>query len=305
MDKKSIKRRYTELHRKGVIKERAEKMTASLSSCNICPRKCGVDRLNEEKGICKTGSKAMVSSYSAHFGEERPLVGHHGSGTIFFTNCNLLCIFCQNYEISHQGRGVSVSHEQLADIMLELQENGCHNINLVTPTHVVPQILSALDIAAGKGLEIPLVFNTGGYDSVETLKELDEIVDIYMPDFKFWTRSLGLQSCGVGDYREIAVCAVEEMYNQVGDLEISNKGLAIRGLLVRHLVLPGYPEETRKILEYIAKSLSKNTYVNVMRQYHPCGEAYRDARLCRSLRESEHKLAVGYARDLGLQRIDY
>jgi len=305
MDRKSVKRRYTELHRAGVIKERAKKMTASLSSCNICPRKCGVDRLNEEKGICKTGSEALVSSYSAHFGEERPLVGHHGSGTIFFTNCNLLCIFCQNYEISHQGRGVYVSHEQLADIMLELQEGGCHNINLVTPTHVVPQILSALDVAAGKGLEIPLVYNTGGYDSIETLKELDEIVDIYMPDFKFWTRSLGLQSCGVGDYREVAAGAVQEMYNQVGDLKINNEGLAINGLLVRHLVLPGYPDETRKILEYIAGSLSKNTYLNVMRQYHPCGEAYRDARLGRSLRESEHRLAVGYAKKLGLQRIDY
>ena len=247
----------------------------------------------------------MVSSYSAHFGEERPLVGRYGSGTIFFTNCNLLCSFCQNYDISHLGRGVEVDDIQLAGMMIELQESGCHNINLVTPSHVVPQIISSVAVATGKGLKVPIVFNTGAYDNVNTLKALDGIIDIYMPDFKFWTERLAVETCNATDYRKVAAGAVKEMHRQVGDLEVNNEGIALRGLLVRHLVMPGYIEETRKILHHIAKSVSKNTYVNIMPQYYPCGEVIRSDKLGRTLSPAEHREATEYAKTVGLQRVDY
>ncbi|HCC71238.1 MAG TPA: radical SAM protein [Bacteroidales bacterium] len=305
MSKLSAYQRYTDLYKQGVLQQRAADMTKKLSDCTLCPRNCRVNRLKNEKGICKTGRKAMVSSYSAHFGEERPLVGRNGSGTIFFTNCNLLCNFCQNYDISHLGRGIEVDDQQLAGMMLDLQERGCHNINLVTPSHVVPQILSALVIAAEKGLDIPLVFNTGGYDKVSTLKELDKIIDIYMPDFKFWTEDLSVKTCNINNYRTVALRAINEMHRQVGDLIIGDTGLAVHGLLVRHLVLPGYPDETRKILYHISEYLSKNTYVNIMAQYYPSGEVHHSDRLGRMLRPGEHRAAVNYAKSVGLQRIDY
>ncbi|MGM0666015.1 MAG: radical SAM protein [Bacteroidota bacterium] len=296
---------YQELHRKGILRERADRLLASMSSCNLCPRNCLVDRLNEEKGICKTGRQAVVSSYSPHFGEEKPLVGTYGSGTIFFTNCNLLCMFCQNYEISHLGRGTEVSDEQLAGIMMDLQYHKCHNINLVSPSHVVPQVLSAIDIAAGKGLEIPVVFNTGSYDKVETIRELEGVVDIYMPDFKFWSHSLALKTCSVTDYRQVAVNAIGEMYRQAGDLEISEEGLARRGLLLRHLVMPGYTDDSKRILEHIKKEVSENTYINIMAQYHPCGQSYGDASLGRALELKEYREVLDFAIKLGFQRIDY
>lgn len=305
MEEKTHKVRYTDLYRKGILQQRAAEMSGKLSNCTLCPRNCGVNRLENNKGICNTGRKAMVSSYSAHFGEERPLVGQYGSGTIFFTNCNLLCSFCQNYDISHLGRGAEVDDRQLAGMMTDLQERGCHNINLVTPSHVVPQILSALTVAAGQGLKVPVVFNTGAYDKVSTLKALEGIIDIYMPDFKFWTRDLSVETCNARDYRKVAIMAIREMHRQVGDLEMNEEGIARRGLLVRHLVMPGYTEETKKILRYIANTISKNTYVNIMPQYYPCGEVLRSDKLGRTLRPSEHREAIDYAKVMGLQRVDY
>jgi putative pyruvate formate lyase activating enzyme len=305
MEEKNIKVRYTDLYNKGMLQQRAIELTEKLSDCTLCPRNCGVNRLENEKGICNTGRKAMVSSYSVHFGEERPLVGQYGSGTIFFTNCNLLCSFCQNYDISHLGRGVEVDDNELAAMMTDLQERGCHNINLVTPSHVVPQIVSALAVAAGEGLNVPVVFNTGSYDKVSTLKALEGVIDIYMPDFKFWTGGLSTETCDAGDYRKVAIKAISEMHRQVGDLEFKEMGIARSGLLVRHLVMPGYPGETRKILQHIADSVSRNTYVNIMPQYYPCGEVLRSDKLGRTLRPAEHREAIDYAKAIGLQRIDY
>ena len=282
MEEKTAQKRYTELYKQGILQQVAGRMTGELECCTLCPRSCRVNRLKDEKGICKTGRKAMVSSYSAHFGEEKPLVGRYGSGTIFFTNCNLLCNFCQNYDISHLGRGVEVDDKQLAGMMMELQERGCHNINFV-----------------------PLVFNTGAYDKVNTLKSLQGIIDIYMPDFKFWTKDLSIGTCNASDYREVAVKAINEMHRQVGDLELTDAGIARRGLLVRHLVMPGYPDETRKVLRHIAGTISKNSYVNIMPQYYPCGEILRSDKLGRALRPAEHREAIDYAKTVGLQRIDY
>ncbi|MDT8402248.1 MAG: hypothetical protein RQ743_11185 [Bacteroidales bacterium] len=297
--------RYIDLYKKGILKQRAIEFIGKLSDCTLCPRNCGVNRLENEKGTCNTGRKAVVSSYSAHFGEEKPLVGRYGSGTIFFTNCNLLCSFCQNYAISHLGRGVEVNDMELAAMMIDLQEQGCHNINLVTPSHVVPQIISAIALAACRGLKIPIIFNTGAYDKVSTLKALDGIIDIYMPDFKFWTKDLSVETCKASDYRKVAIRAISEMHRQVGDLELNEMGIASNGLLIRHLLMPGYPEETRKILNHITDTVSKKTYVNIMPQYYPCGTVLRSDKLGRTIRPSEHRQAIDYAKELGLQRIDY
>ena len=218
-----------------------------LNGCTLCPRECNVDRLSGDSGICKTQDKVLVSSYNPHFGEEAPLVGQEGSGTIFFAHCNLMCNFCQNYDISHEGHGQVIIDEQLAQIMLQLQNIGCHNINFVTPSHVVTQILSALEIAVENGLSVPLVYNTGGYDKVETLELLDGVFDIYMPDFKFWDSEIAEKTCNARDYPEIAQKAVVEMHRQVGDLVIDENGIAQRGLLVRHLVLP------KNFLQYLGQ----------------------------------------------------
>ena len=209
---------YIETYKKGILKDRAIELNEALKCCNLCPRQCSVDRLSGETGTCKTGEFAMVSSYSPHFGEEAPLVGNHGSGTIFFTHCNLLCSFCQNFDISHEGRGRNVSDRELADMMLSLQALGCHNINFVTPSHVVPQILSALIPAIEAGLNIPLVYNSGGYDLPETLQSLEGIIDIYMPDFKFWDPTPAEATCDAPDYPEAAKKAIKEMHRQTGDL---------------------------------------------------------------------------------------
>ena len=216
----------------------------------------------------------MVSSYGPHFGEEAPLVGRHGSGTIFFTYCNLQCVFCQNYAISQLGEGIAVSKEELARMMLSLQAKGCHNINLVSPTHVVPYILDALEIAVSAGLSLPLVYNTGGYDSVETLELLDGIVDIYMPDMKYSDERIAEQLSGVKDYPKLNRAAVKEMHRQVGDLQMDEQGVAGRGLLVRHLVLPNQLAGTREVVRFLAQEVSPNTYLNIMAQYHPCHKAF-------------------------------
>ena len=264
---------YIKTFKKGLLEEKINAARKILSFCKLCPRECGVDRLSGQTGVCNTGEKALVSSYNPHFGEEAPLVGTGGSGTIFFTHCNLLCLFCQNYDISHEGFGEEVTSEQLAKIMLDLQDVGCHNINFVTPSHVVPQILSAILLAVKEGLNIPLVYNTGGYDSVETLKLLDDVFDIYMPDFKFWSSEIAEAACKAKDYPEIARNALIEMHRQVGDLTLNENEIAVRGILVRHLVLPRGLAGTGDIMKFIATDISSNSYVNIMAQYRSCGRA--------------------------------
>ena len=295
---------YLKTYKKGLLSQKIEEAWSILEECNLCPRNCGVNRLKGERGICKAGYLPMVSSYNPHFGEESPLVGSHGSGTIFLTHCNLRCIFCQNYSISHEGEGKEVSFERLAEMMIELQEIGCHNINFVTPTHYVPQILKALDIAIKKGLKVPLVYNTSAYDSVRTLRILDGIIDIYMPDFKYADSEVAKKYSKAPDYPEVAKKAIKEMHRQVGDLVINENGIAERGLLVRHLVLPHGLAGTQKIMEFLAQEISKNTYVNIMDQYYPCGEVYSDLYLNRRITPEEYNEAIECAKKVGIHRLD-
>ena len=296
---------YLKAFKSRTLEYRVKKAIAVLDSCTLCPRRCGVDRTAGETGTCKTGRRAVMASYNAHFGEERPLVGRNGSGTIFFSHCSLQCNFCQNYEISHLGEGCAVADDQLATIMLELQQAGCHNINLVTPSHVVPQILNAVYLAAQQGLSLPLVYNCSGYDRVETLQLLDGIVDIYMPDFKFWYADVARDTCNAPDYPELARHALLEMHRQVGDLVIDKtSGLAVKGILVRHLVLPGGLAGTAKIMAFLANSLSRNTYVNVMSQYRPCGRAREMPALAVALSPAEYDQAVRAAKAAGITRLD-
>jgi putative pyruvate formate lyase activating enzyme len=295
---------YLKLYRSGELSARTEKALSILESCRLCPRACGVNRLQGETGFCNTGRKAKVASFHAHFGEEDPLVGRNGSGTIFLSSCNLMCTFCQNYEISHLAEGREIEPEQMAYMMLRLAEEGCHNINFVTPTHVVPQILEALILAAKLGLRVPLVYNSNGYDDPDTLKLLEGIVDIYMPDFKFWEPKWSERFCGVADYREWAEQSIREMHRQVGDLLIDKKGIAIRGLLVRHLVMPNDVAGTGEIMEFLGGEISPNTYVNVMDQYRPCGTAHEDQWINRRLTSKEYRDAINRARNAGLLRLD-
>ena len=295
---------YIRAYEKGLLKEKIAQAGSLLESCMLCPRKCGVDRLTGETGFCKTGKRSWVSSYSPHFGEEAPLVGTRGSGTIFFTHCNLLCLFCQNFDISHQGVGQEVTDNELAGIMLDLQNQGCHNINFVTPSHVVPQILAALEVAVEHGLDVPLVFNSGGYDRIATLKLLDGVFDIYMPDFKFWDSQAAESSCQAADYPEVACKALAEMHRQVGDLQIDDAGIARRGLLIRHLVLPGGLAGTRQVMRFIAREISPSSYVNVMSQYRPCGRAHEVKGLESPLSPGDYKKAVRAAKEEGITRLD-
>jgi putative pyruvate formate lyase activating enzyme len=295
---------YIKTFENGLLKEKIEKAYKILKSCVLCPRRCKVNRFSGERGICKTGKQAAVASFDPHFGEEAPLVGAHGSGTIFFTHCNLLCDFCQNFEISHQGFGGEVDNEELAHMMITLQKRGCHNINFVTPSHVVPQILSALDIAVKKGLNVPLVYNSGGYDSVETLKILEGVFDIYMPDFKFWDPEISELTCNAPDYPEIVRLALIEMHRQVGDLILDENGIAQKGLLIRHLVLPDNLAGTRDIMRFIASRISKNSYVNIMAQYRPCGNVSEVKQLNRHLDSNEFKEALRMAEEEGITRLD-
>jgi len=295
---------YIFLFEAGELEKKVEKAIELLKNCKICPRECGVNRLKGERGFCRTGRKAIVASYNPHFGEEAPLVGKKGSGTIFISSCNLLCSFCQNYEISHLMEGVEVEAEQLAYMMLELQNMGCHNINFVTPTHVVPQILEALLIAVKQGLTLPLVYNSGGYDKKETIKFLEGIFDIYMPDFKFWDSKWSAKYMNAPDYRERAVEAIKEMHRQVGDLILNEEGIAVRGLIVRHLVMPNGIAGTEHIMKFIAEEVSKNTYVNVMDQYRPCGKAIEDPVINRMITVKEYREAIEFAKKAGLERLD-
>ncbi len=301
---------YIEAYKSGLLKKRIEKALAWMAKCTLCPRLCKVNRKRNEKGRCLIGRFAVVASFGPHFGEEAPLVGKNGSGTIFFSGCNLGCIFCQNYDISHTSDGYVVNPSQLGEIMLELQRQGCHNINFVTPSHVIPQILESLPYAIERGLNVPLVYNTSGYDRVSAIKLLDGIVDIYMPDFKFWDPFLSKRWCDAKDYPQRAKEAIKEMHRQVGDLIIEN-GLAKKGLLVRHLVMPGCIDDTKKVLDFIAQEISKNTYVNIMDQYRPMGEVFDmknpdeiDRRLKRGLSREEFIEALRYAQEIGITRID-
>ena len=295
---------YLKLYREEKLQERIDHAVEMMKDCTVCPRDCHVDRLSGKLGFCRTGKNARVASLHAHFGEEAPLVGTHGSGTIFFRSCNLLCCFCQNYDISHDANGGEVEPKDLAGMILSLQKRGCHNINFVTPSHVVPQILQALVIAIEYGLNVPLVYNTGGYDKAETLKILDGIFDIYMPDFKFWDEKWAEKFCKAADYRKMAAAAIKEMHRQVGDLVVDESGIAVKGLLVRHLVMPNGVANTRKIMEFLAEKISKDTYVNIMDQYHPCGKAMWDPMINRRINRSEYSEAVQLARDAGLHRLD-
>jgi putative pyruvate formate lyase activating enzyme len=295
---------YIQLLNDSRLKSRSEQALARLAACDLCPRNCGVNRIEGETGYCGTADKAVISGYHAHFGEERPLVGRNGSGTIFFSHCNLLCNFCQNYDISHLGEGHEVTAEQLAACMIQLQDMGCHNINFVSPSHVVPQIISALLVAARSGLHLPLIYNTGGYDNVETLRLLDGIMDIYMPDFKFMDPATSRRTCNAPDYGKAAQHAITEMHRQVGDLVIGRDGIAQRGLLIRHLVLPHSLADTRAVMTFIANRISTNTYVNIMSQYRPCGTADEIPELSRTITRKEFEEAIGIALDLGIGRLD-
>lgn len=270
----------------------------------MCPRRCGVNRLAGESGECQVTTQVIASSYGPHFGEEAPLVGRHGSGTIFFAYCNLHCVFCQNYTISQLGEGSPVDSEKLAGMMLSLQARGCHNINLVSPTHVVPYILDGLELAADKGLHLPLVYNTGGYDTIETLKLLDGVVDIYMPDMKYSDEKIAEQLSGIKDYPKINRAAVKEMHRQVGDLQLDEQGVAQRGLLVRHLVLPNGLAGTKEVVRFLAHEVSTNTYLNIMAQYHPCYKAFNIPQLARPLHSQEFYEAIDLAHQQGLYRLD-
>ncbi|MBI5212818.1 MAG: radical SAM protein [Nitrospirae bacterium] len=284
--------------------ERVRRAEEILKNCTLCPRNCEVDRTAGEVGFCRTGDRPFVASWGPHFGEERPLVGRFGSGTIFFGFCNLGCIFCQNWTISHLGEGNEITHEKLADIMLTLQGSGCHNINLVTPTHQMPMILHSIAIASEKGLNIPIVYNCGGYEAIESLKNLDGIIDIYMPDFKYSNPEMALKYSKAKDYPETAKAAIKEMHRQVGDLIIDEKGVAVRGILVRHLILPEGAAGTKEIVSFIADEISPNTYINIMDQYYPCYKAFEHPPLDRRITTREYSEAVKMAMDAGLKRID-
>jgi putative pyruvate formate lyase activating enzyme len=308
--------RYIQTHKSGELEAKIEILWSNLACCELCPRKCQVNRLEGELGYCSSGKELMVSSYSPHFGEEAPLVGSGrlvisgifgisgsgGSGTIFLTNCNLLCYFCQNYEISHGGEGEKVSLERAADMMLYLQNAGCHNINFVSPTHYTPQLVKALKLAIEKGLILPIVWNCGGYENVDIIKLLDGVVDIYMPDFKFSNAEAAKKYCHAPDYFECCKESTKEMHNQVGDLRMDDRGIAQQGLLIRHLVMPNELAGSLEVLRFIAEELSPNSYVNVMSQYRPAGKAFRHKELSRYPTPEEYSQAVEIARNYGLVR---
>lgn len=283
------------------LRQRVAEAYRRLKSCDLCPRECGVNRLKGERGACRGGREALVSSYGPHFGEEAPLVGTHGSGTIFFAYCTLRCVFCQNYELSHLGEGEPVTPARLARMMLALELMGCHNINLVSPTHFVPQILAALLRAAAEGLNLPIVYNTGGYENLKTLKLLDGIIDIYMPDFKYSDPEIAAKYSGARDYPQVAKEALKEMQRQVGDLIFDQRGIALRGLLVRHLVLPENLAGTKEVVEFLAREVSPNCFINVMAQYYPAYRAREFPPLNRRITPAEYATAVKIARDAGLR----
>jgi putative pyruvate formate lyase activating enzyme len=296
---------YAGLLRSGELSRRVDRARSHLADCDLCARYCHVNRFEGIRGaVCRTGERAVVHSHGPHHGEEAPLSGWRGSGTIFFSWCSLRCEFCQNWDISQRGVGQEVDAGGLSEIMLALQSRGCHNINLVTPSHVVAQILEAVLLAARGGLTLPLVYNTGGYDSAEALALLDGVIDIYMPDMKYGDSATAREFSHVRDYWKVNRAAVREMHRQVGDLVLDERGLARRGLLVRHLVMPGGVSGTETVLRFLAGEVSRNTYVNIMDQYRPCYRAFEHPPLDRPLRRDEFAQAIAAAERLGLQRLD-
>jgi putative pyruvate formate lyase activating enzyme len=296
---------YLALHRFGELARRAERALALLGSpCRVCPRVCSVDRLADERGLCRIGRHAMVASHFPHFGEENCLRGHRGSGTIFFSGCNLRCVFCQNFDVSWQVQGEEVGADRLAAMMLELQAVGCHNINWVTPEHVVPQILEALPLAVDGGLALPIVYNTSAYDSPDSLELMDGVVSIYMPDLKLVSREHARRYLGKREYADVAMANAKEMHRQVGDLVLDDDGMAQRGLIVRHLVMPGLLGETEAVLRFVAEELGPDTYVNVMGQYYPAGKTDRYEEINRRPEQAELERAFEMADELGLRRLD-
>ena len=282
---------------------RVKELFKILENCEICPRKCHINRLKGEQGVCQLGAKPVVSAFHPHFGEESVLVGEFGSGTIFFTSCNLACVYCQNYEISQLRIGKEISFERLAEMMIKLQDLGCHNINLVSPTSHVPTIVKSLVIAKDMGLKLPLVYNTNAYDSVEVLKLLDGIIDIYMPDTKYSDNSLALKYSDAPNYFEIMKKAIKEMHRQVGDLVLDKNGIAIKGVLVRHLVLPNDIGGSEKIFDFLSKEISKNTFLNIMDQYRPCFKAKDFPELNRPITRGEYLKTIELAKKAGLKRL--
>lgn len=296
---------YLRAEQSGVLAGRVRQLWSIYRSCRLCPRQCGVNRLKGETGVCRSTSRAKVFSAHAHFGEERPLVGRGGSGTIFFSNCSLLCQYCQNWEINHRGDGSYVSDDQIGRLMLDLQNAGCHNINVVTPTHIVPNIINGLRAAIARGLRVPIVYNCGGYESLEVIKLLDGIVDIYLPDFKYNdTKMAEKYSSGAAGYPEAAAAAIEEMHRQVGELVVDERGIALRGLMIRHLVLPRNIAGTDRFTAWVASRLTRSTYVNIMAQYRPEHRARDYPELSRRVSSDEFKQALDWARAAGLTRLD-
>jgi putative pyruvate formate lyase activating enzyme len=305
MRRKDFQPAYLRLERTGELARRARELRDIYRACRLCPRQCGVNRLRGEKGVCSSTSQAKVFSAHPHFGEERPLVGRGGSGTIFFSNCNLLCAFCQNWQINHRGDGSYVSPEAIGKFMTGLQGIGCHNINLVTPTHIVPNIVEGLRWAIPRGLRVPLVYNCGGYEPVEVIQLLEGIVDIYLPDFKYTDGAMSEKySTGARDYPERAAAAIEEMHRQVGELVVDENGIALRGLMIRHLVLPNNIAGTDKFVRWVAGKLTPSTYVNIMAQYRPEHKAPGIPELSRHITSAEYQQALGWAREAGLTRLD-
>ena len=300
---------YLSTWESGLLAEKVEQALEELRVCRVCPRDCDVDRLADERAICKTGRLARVASAFPHHGEENCLRGSKGSGTIFFSHCNLRCVFCQNYDISWEGSGREVAAEELAALMLELQDLGCHNVNFVTPEHVVPQVLEGVQIAVGRGLRLPLVYNTSGYDSLRSIELLDGVIDIYMPDFKFWDNDTARRFALAEDYPDRARDTFRAMHHQTGDLVFDEEGIALRGLLVRHLVMPEGLAGTRGITRFLASELSPDTFVNIMGQYSPAGQVVKKSgqysKIGRRITHAEYLEAFEVAVEEGLHRFDH
>jgi putative pyruvate formate lyase activating enzyme len=296
---------YLGLARQGRLKQIEKDLWEILRGCRLCPRACGADRRAGKTGVCRSTAELKVASFGPHFGEERQLVGRGGSGTIFFSNCNLLCCFCQNWEINHRGDGRFVTESDVAEMMISLQERGCHNVNLVTPTHVVPHIVRALRAAIDRGLRIPLVYNTGGYDSLDVIRSLDGIVDIYLPDFKYQDGALAAKySNGAADYPEVAAAVIKEMHRQVGTLKVDGRGVATRGLIIRHLVMPNNIAGTDRFVRWVARELTTDTCVNIMPQYRPEHRAREYPELSRRITSEEWGQAQAWAHAAGLTNLD-
>jgi len=296
---------YLNLYKSGELNERIKKLKSYYECCTLCPRDCRVNRLKGETGKCQANASLKISSAFVHFGEERPLVGTKGSGTIFFSNCGLRCVYCQNYTISIEGEGITVDEQRVADSMIKLQKLGCHNINWVTPTHYVPGIVSALKIAVSKGLKIPIVYNTGGYEKLEILKLLDGIVDIYLPDFKYTIPdSAAKYSSEAYNYPYYVKIVFKEMHRQVGNLVLDSRGVAKQGLMIRHLILPNRVAGSREFLNFVAQELSEDCYLNIMRQYRPEYRAREFPKINRRITGKEYTEVLNWAKELGLTNLD-